>query len=157
MHKDTYTERWHVSRRLIISLFPFILGKDAPLAKTIAGRAKDAKIPEVPAPNAYNRDKSEDFLEGGIQLSFGLKPEIKNKFQTPSPNAYNAEKGEEYLEERPAKSMGARLEPKTKYKTPAPNAYDADKGQEYLEESPAKSMGAKLDDMKKYNTPAPNA
>ena len=45
--------------------------------------------------NAYDADKGEDYLEGGIQHSFGIKPEIKNKFVTPAPNAYNADKGED--------------------------------------------------------------
>ena len=80
------------------SIINTYLGKDCAQAKTMAGRAKDAKIPDVPAPNAYDTDKGEDYLEGGIQHSFGIKPEIKNKFQTPAPCAYDTDKGEDYLE-----------------------------------------------------------
>ena len=50
---------------------------------------------KTPAPNAYDADKGEDYLEGGIQHILGIKPEIKNKFVTPAPNAYNADKGED--------------------------------------------------------------
>merc|ERR1712210_150849 len=99
----------------------------------------------------------EEYLEGGIQHSFGLKPDGLKKYQTPAPNAYNADKGQEYLEERPARSMGAKLDDLKKYNTPAPNAYNSDKGQEYLEERPAKSLGVRLEEAKKFLTPAPNA
>ena len=54
-----------------------ISGKDAAPSKTIAGRGKDPKRIDVPAPNAYNAEKGEDYLKGGIQHSFGLKAEIK--------------------------------------------------------------------------------
>ena len=70
-----------------------ILWKSVSQAKTIAGRGKDPKLPDIPAPNAYNTDKGEDYLEGEIQHSFGIKPAIKNKFLTPAPNAYNTDKG----------------------------------------------------------------
>ena len=52
-------------------------GKDAALVKTMAGRGKETKISDVPAPNAYNAEKGEDYLEGGIQHSLGIKPEME--------------------------------------------------------------------------------
>merc|ERR1711892_444199 len=120
-------------------------GKDGGPAKTIAGRGKDPKLPDVPAPNAYNTGKGEDYLEGGIQHSFGIKPEMKNKFLTPAPNAYNADKGEDYLEGGIKHSFGIKLEPKNKFLTPAPNAYNADKGEDYLEGGIKHSFGIKLE------------
>ena len=110
-----------------------ILGKDGGPAKTIAGRGKDPKLPDVPAPNAYNAEKGEEYLEGGIKHSFGIKPETKNIFLTPAPNAYNADKGEDYLEGGIKHSFGIKPEPMNNFVTPAPNAYNADKGEDYLE------------------------
>merc|ERR1712004_508837 len=111
----------------------------------------------TPAPNAYNSDKGQEYLEERPARSMGAKLDGLKKFNTPAPNAYNADKGQDYLEERPARSMGAKLDDLKKYNTPAPNTYDADKGQEYLEKTPAKTMGAKLSDLKGFSTPAPTA
>ena len=77
--------------------------------------------------------KGEEYLEGGIQLSFGIKPEIKMKFLTPAPNTYHTDKGEEYLEGGIRHSFGIKPEIKNKIFTPAPNAYDTDRGEDYLE------------------------
>ena len=71
---------------------------------------------KTPAPNAYNSDKGEEYLEGGIKHSFGVKPEPMNKFKTPAPNAYDSEKGEEYLEGGIKHSFGVKLEPMNKFK-----------------------------------------
>merc|ERR1712106_834271 len=132
-------------------------GKDVAPAKTIAGRGKDLKLPEVPAPNAYNTEKGEDYLEGGIQHSFGIKPEIKNKFLTPSPNAYNADKGEDYLEGGIQHSFGIKPEIKNKFLTPPPNAYNAEKGEDYLEGGIQHSFGIKPEIKNTFVTPSPNA
>ena len=61
-------------------------------------------------------------MEGSIQHSFGIKPELKNAFLTPAPNAYNADKGEDYLEGGIQHSFGMKPEAKNKFLTPAPNA-----------------------------------
>ena len=79
---------------------------------------------KTPAPNAYNSEKGEEYLEGGIKHSFGVKPEPMNKFKTPAPNAYDSEKGEEYLEGMKAITIGARLREAKKFLTPAPNKYE---------------------------------
>ena len=111
---------------------------------------------QTPAPNAYDSEKGEEYLEGGIKHSFGLKPEPMNKFKTPAPNAYDSEKGEEYLEGGIKHSFGVKPEPMNKFKTPAPNAYDSEKGEEYLEGMKAITIGARLREAKKFLTPAPN-
>ena len=36
---------------------------------------------QTPAPNAYNSEKGEEYLEGGIKHSFGVKPDPINKFK----------------------------------------------------------------------------
>jgi len=64
-------------------------------------------------------------LEGGIKHSFGIKPDLKNKFRTPAPNAYDTEKGEDYLDCVKSLSMGERLREAKKFLTPAPNKYEA--------------------------------
>ena len=38
---------------------------------------------QTPAPNTYDSEKGEEYLEGGIKHSFGIKPEPFNKFKTP--------------------------------------------------------------------------
>ena len=68
-------------------------------------------------------DKGEDYLEGGIQHSFGIKPEIKNQFNTPAPNAYDADKGEDYLEGGIQHSFGQKLPDLKTFQTPSPNMY----------------------------------
>ena len=47
----------------------------------MGSKPKDLKKQNVPAPNAYNSEKSEEYLEGGIKHSFGVKPEPINKFK----------------------------------------------------------------------------
>merc|ERR1712152_15358 len=69
----------------------------------------------------------------GIKHSFGIKPEIPNKFKTPAPNAYNSDKSEDYLEGGINHSFGIKPEIPNKFKTPAPNAYNSDKSEDYLE------------------------
>merc|ERR1711976_1119145 len=49
-------------------------------AFTFGGKSDIKNKFKTPAPNAYESEKSEDYLEGGIQHSFGQKPETKNKF-----------------------------------------------------------------------------
>ena len=36
---------------------------------------------KTPAPNAYDSEKGEEYLEGGIKHSFGVKLEPMNKFK----------------------------------------------------------------------------
>ena len=98
-------------------------GNDS-VAKTIGTKLKDQKKPNVPAPNAYNSEKSEEYLEGGIKHSIGVKLDPLKKFKTPAPNAYDSEKGEEYLEGINAITIGARLKEAKKFLTPAPNKYE---------------------------------
>merc|ERR1719300_1761242 len=95
----------------------------------------------------------EDYLEGGIQHSFGIKPEILNKFKTPAPNAYDADKGEEYLEGTKAISMGVKLSELRSFSTPAPNVYHPE---ECKDDPTAITMHGKLKEPKKFQTPAPN-
>merc|ERR1712107_59190 len=64
--------------------------------------------------------------EGGIKHSFGIKPDLKNKFRTPAPNAYDTEKGEDYLDCVKSLSMGERLREAKKFLTPAPNKYEVE-------------------------------
>jgi len=98
---------------------------------------------KTPAPNAYDSEKSEDYLEGGIKLSFGLKPEIKNKFKTPAPNAYDTEKGEDYLDVTVKQlTMGERLKEAKKFLTPAPNKYEV-KIEETVKDEPSFAFGVK--------------
>ena len=47
----------------------------------MGSKLKDLKKPNVPAPNAYNSERSEEYLEGVIQHSFGVKPDLINKFK----------------------------------------------------------------------------
>ena len=47
----------------------------------MGSKLKDLKKPNVPAPNAYNSERSEEYLEGGIKHSFGVKPDPINKFK----------------------------------------------------------------------------
>merc|ERR1712079_882186 len=136
---------------------PGYIGRNDANAKTMGSKPKDLKKQNVPAPNAYNSEKSEEYLEGGIKHSFGVKPEPINKFKTPAPNAYDSEKGEEYLEGGIKHSFGLKPEPLNKFKTPAPNAYDSEKGEEYLEGGIKHSFGVKPEPMNKFKTPAPNA
>merc|ERR1712079_413089 len=99
---------------------------------------------------------SEDYLGGGINHSFGIKPEIPNKFKTPAPNAYNSDKSEDYLEGGINHSFGIKPEIPNKFKTPAPNAYYTDKGEDYLEGGIKHSFGIKPELKNKFKTPAPN-
>ena len=36
---------------------------------------------QTPAPNAYDSEKGEEYLEGGIKHSFGVKPDLIDKFK----------------------------------------------------------------------------
>ena len=63
---------------------------------------------KTPAPNAYDADKGQEYLEERPARSMGAKLDDLKKYNTPAPNAYNSDKGQEYLEERPAKSLGDR-------------------------------------------------
>jgi len=92
-------------------------------------------------------------LEGGIQHSFGIKPDIQNKFKTPAPNAYDADKGEDYLEGGIKHSFGQKLSELKSFVTPAPNNY---RPEDCKDDGPALTMHGKLKEPKKFQTPAPN-
>merc|ERR1712032_1321053 len=114
-------------------------------AFTFGGKSEIKQKFKTPAPNAYDSEKGDKYLEGGIKHSIGAKLEPLKKFKTPAPNSYDAEKGDEYLEGGIKHTFGAKLEPLKKFRTPAPNSYDAEKGDEYLEEGIKHSFGAKLE------------
>jgi len=135
---------------------PGYIGRNDANAITMGSKLKDLKKPNVPAPNAYNSERSEEYLEGGIQHSFGVKPDLINKFKTPAPNAYDSEKGEEYLEGGIKHSFGVKPDPINKFKTPAPNAYNSEKGEDYLEGGIKHSFGIKPEPLNKFKTPGPN-
>ena len=62
-------------------------------AFTFGGKSEIKQKFKTPAPNAYDSEKGDEYLEGGIKHSIGAKLEPLKKFKTPAPNSYDAENG----------------------------------------------------------------
>ena len=76
----------------------FILGKDEGKVITMAGKHRDPKKLQTPAPGQYEKEKADKVIYGSQQYSFGLRPEQKIKSIAPAPNAYDPEKADTILE-----------------------------------------------------------
>merc|ERR1719232_2138258 len=124
--------------RFLIHCTLFILGKDEGKVITMAGKHKDPKKFQNPAPGQYEKEKADKVIYGSQQYSFGLRPEEKIKARAPAPNAYDPEKADTILEKQVKYTFGLKPEDMKKFNAPAPNAYNPE-------------------DMKKFNAPAPNA
>merc|ERR1712080_585941 len=62
----------------------------------------------TPAPNAYNSEKGQEYLEGAKGLSMGVKLSDLKGFSTPAPGTYRPE---DCKEEKPQKSFGIKHSP----------------------------------------------
>ena len=80
--------------RFLIHCTLFILGKDEGKVITMAGKHKDPKKFQNPAPGQYEKEKADKVIYGSQQYSFGLRPEEKIKARAPAPNAYDPEKAD---------------------------------------------------------------
>ena len=74
----------------------------------MAGKPKDPKKAQTPAPGQYEKEKADKVMYGSQQYSFGLRPEQKIKSVAPAPNAYDPEKSDKIFETNPAYSFGLR-------------------------------------------------
>jgi len=120
------------------------------------GLRPEIKVPSfTPGPNAYDTDKSEDYLEGGISHTMGERLRDLALFSTPSPFAYRPE---DCKDASPAASLHIKPKDPKKFNTPAPGAYNPENADNEVKESAAKySFGIKSNLKKLSNSPAPNA
>ena len=101
----------------------FKTGKETSKAVTMAGKLKDPKPMDIPAPGTYQPEKASKILDTQPAYTFGLKTEQKIHSISPAPGTYDVAKAEKILDSHPAFTFGLRPELKIYSISPAPNAY----------------------------------
>jgi hypothetical protein len=62
----------------------------------MAGKLKEPKPMNTPAPGTYEPEKAEKILDSNPSYSFGLRPELKVQSFAPAPGTYDIQKSESH-------------------------------------------------------------